>query len=644
MNARSEVDKNIIFVSHDAHFNGAQILSLNIVKVLKEQFDYSVYVISKSGGVLTSEFEKYGELHVLDEKYSGKENDLIKILKNKGCNTAICNTVITGDLVETLKRNQIKVISLIHELPGVIKQYSAEAKALKIAQYADRIVFPSKFVCEKFSDMVKVEPQKIIIQPQGLFHKNGYKNKIEHAKKELRDKLNLASDSRIVLGVGYADKRKGIDLFSQVASQLRSINEKVFFVWVGNRDLDFVNSIDRKYLNEVIFVEPTNHIDVYFAGADVYLMTSREDPFPSVVLDSMNVGVPVVGFKDAGGFSDIVTSKTGVLVNYLNTQEMKEQLETLLEDATTREQMGEDSRRIIESDFNFQGYVFELLHLLGHEYKKVSVIVPNYNYEKYLKQRIDSILMQSYPIYEIIILDDCSTDNSVQIIESYLYDKDINVKIKVQVNGTNSKSVFKQWATGVNLAEGDYIWIAEADDLCDTYFLEAVMKGFQVDDSVILSYAESKQINATGEVIADNYYDYTKDISESKWKSKYLRDGVDEIKDTLAIKNTIPNVSGCVFKKVNIDGILPNLLEYRVAGDWFFYVHLLQNGKIFFDNTSLNYHRRHGNSVTKSENNLLHYNEVVKMQDLIIEQYKINDVTMQNILEYRNALKVYLNV
>ena len=62
--------------------------------------------------------------------------------------------------------------------------------------------------------------------------------------------------------------------------------------------------------------------------------------------------------------------------------------------------------------------------------KKVSVIIPNYNYQKYIIERIDSILLQTYPIYEIIILDDCSTDNSVQIIEEKI--KTIPKEIKVQ--------------------------------------------------------------------------------------------------------------------------------------------------------------------------------------------------------------------
>ena len=81
--------------------------------------------------------------------------------------------------------------------------------------------------------------------------------------------------------------------------------------------------------------------------------------------------------------------------------------------------------------------------------KKVSVIIPNYNYANYIIERIDSILMQTYPIYELIILDDCSTDNSVQVINDKIEKiKNEYPEIKVQfiVNEKNSGGcVFKQW-------------------------------------------------------------------------------------------------------------------------------------------------------------------------------------------------------
>ncbi len=78
---------------------------------------------------------------------------------------------------------------------------------------------------------------------------------------------------------------------------------------------------------------------------------------------------------------------------------------------------GPFGQELIERDFNFLDYVYQLLNLLEHNYKKISVIVPNYNYEKYLPERVKSILNQTYPLYELIFLDDASTDNSVSIFE-----------------------------------------------------------------------------------------------------------------------------------------------------------------------------------------------------------------------------------
>ena len=95
----------------------------------------------------------------------------------------------------------------------------------------------------------------------------------------------------------------------------------------------------------------------------------------------------------------------------------------------------------------------------------VSVIIPNYNYALYLKKRIESILNQTYTDYELILLDDASTDNSVEILEKY---KDNPHVSHILVNEKNSGSPFQQWAKGISLARGKWIWIAEADDVAES--------------------------------------------------------------------------------------------------------------------------------------------------------------------------------
>lgn len=641
------VNKKIIYVSHDAHFHGAQLLSLHTIKALKENFNYSISIISIGTGILIREFQKYGPVYCLEEDYPTEEKVelLIKQLLAQDYTLAICSTVISGDAVALLAKHNIKVISLIHELPHLIQQYSAEGKARNIAEFAYKIVFPSQYVYEKFRTITQLDHQKCHILPQGLFNHNPYKNNITKARNELRKKHNLPLDSKIILGVGFADHRKGIDLFSLIAYSVRKVHRNIHFIWVGKTDVRFLNTLSPRYTSHFTLVEPTPDIGLYNAGADLYLLTSREDPFPNVILEALDTKVPVIAFKNAGGFEDVVTEQTGALVDYLNLPMMLKKIYEFIEDEDLRLQKGSFGQELIEKDFNFLHYIYQLLNLLEHNYKKISVIVPNYNYEKYLPDRVKSILNQTYPLYELIFLDDASTDNSVSIFEKLLSNENkFHLKVQQIINDKNSGSVFKQWIRGISAATGDYIWIAEADDLCDQTFLEEVIQGFRIDSDVALSYTQSKQIDEQGNTLANHYLDYTNDIDKKKWQSSYLRKGIDEIQDTLLIKNTIPNVSSVVFKNIDIKTTAKQLEKFKVAGDWFFYVSILKEGNIYFNPKSVNYHRRHTNSVTRTEDLYSHYREVVQMQNFIKETFAIDDISKKKMYAYRKYLKAYLKV
>lgn len=635
-------NKNIILVSHDAHFNGAQILALNIVKQLKQVFGYHVYVLLKSGGELEDDFKKYSKRVINLEGYSTAQIEQAICAINS--DIAICNTVITGDIVKIIHNSGKRCISLIHELPNIIKQYHAENKLRNIIDYADKIIFPSEFVKNKLSETFKFNEDTSCVFPQGLFHDNEFKGRVKEARKLIREELDIPKDSRIILGVGYGDHRKGIDLFVETASIVTSQYDNTFFVWIGGHEpqisIEINNLVKEKELEKnILFIKPNRNISKYYAGSDIYLMTSREDPFPSVVLESMNVAIPVIGFNNAGGFKDIVTEKTGVLVDYLDIDKMSETIIYLLKNEKVRLEKGKNSQLLIEEKFNFIDYIYFLVSQLTHPFKKVSVVLPNYNYEKYLTQRIKSILNQTYPIYEIIFLDDCSTDDSLSIAEKYF--KQHPLRFKIIKNNRNSQSVFRQWEKGIVEAEGDFIWIAEADDYSDIKFLEENMKSFQ-KDKVVLSYSQSKQIDSEGNILAESYLEYTNDIDVNKWKNNYFNCGVQEIKECLAIKNTIPNVSAVVFKKSEIDLILEELVKYKIAGDWRFYVWVLDKGDIAYISQPLNYHRRHKQSVTKSENIELHLKEIKNMQDYIKEKFDIEPEVNEKIMKYRYDVERYL--
>lgn len=258
--------------------------------------------------------------------------------------------------------------------------------------------------------------------------------------------------------------------------------------------------------------------------------------------------------------------------------------------------------------------------------KKISVIVPNYNYAKYLKWRILSIARQTYPIYEVIILDDASSDNSKTTIKKMVAElKRIRPEIGVKTiwNKENSGKAISQWIRGVEEATGDYIWIAEADDIARKNFLAEVMKGFDKDADVVLSYTESAIINKYGILLMPNFRHSRDKEGTGHFKNNYIRSGKREIEEIMAIRCTIPNVSAVVFK--NVPGLLKYLKQaerFVQVGDWYLYVKLLENGKVFYNKKSLNLFRVHGASATKRGEE--HIKEVEEMHKYFKRNYDLD--------------------
>lgn len=275
--------------------------------------------------------------------------------------------------------------------------------------------------------------------------------------------------------------------------------------------------------------------------------------------------------------------------------------------------------------------------------QKVSVVVPNYNYKRFLRKRVNSILRQTYPIYELIILDDASTDGSQGKIEEIVQEvkkRCPKLAIKTVMNNQNSGKAIKQWIKGFEAASGDYIWIAEVDDLARKTFLAEAMKGFD-DPEVVLSYTESAVINGWGIMIVPDFR-WSRDKEKTgHYDKNYIKDGKDEIREIMAIRCTIPNVSAVVFKN-NKRWLkyLEKAAEFKQTGDWYFYTKVLENGKICYNRKSLNYFRVHNDSVTKgSKKSGEHYQEVLKMHQMFLGEYDLDEAVKDRMKEEVERIK-----
>lgn len=254
---------------------------------------------------------------------------------------------------------------------------------------------------------------------------------------------------------------------------------------------------------------------------------------------------------------------------------------------------------------------------------KISCVVPNYNYAKFLYQRIYSILNQTYPIYELIILDDMSTDDSKKVINRLNKKlKDI-INLKIVFNEENSGSAFKQWEKGFNMASGDYVWIAEADDYADKRFLKTVVKPIKNNSNIMISYTDTAFINTTGEIIRKSIIPEIDIQNTNHWKKSYINNGMDEVIHYSYLNCTIANVSSTIIKKDNYVKYFKMSDNYHQAGDWLLYVNIMRYGNIAFSNKVYNYYRVHGNNVSSTMNQEKHIKEIRKIYAYYLKEFKL---------------------
>lgn len=252
----------------------------------------------------------------------------------------------------------------------------------------------------------------------------------------------------------------------------------------------------------------------------------------------------------------------------------------------------------------------------------VSVIVPNYNHSNFLRKRLDSILNQTFRNFELIILDDASTDNSREIILEYAKR---NPAIITCYNEKNSGGPFKQWNKGVDLSSGEYLWIAESDDYSDPDFLKKTV-------------AEMIKSVKTGLVFCDTW------IRDEEKRIKYLRSdkikspGINQKYLTLHsfVRNPIPNVSCVLFRKsAFLDaGKADESMKY--CGDWYIYLKIFKTCDIVYIPEPLSTFRLHDKSMYHHQYNGNRF----LCEKLIVSKYliRVSDFSASMIIKVLNNI------
>ena len=247
---------------------------------------------------------------------------------------------------------------------------------------------------------------------------------------------------------------------------------------------------------------------------------------------------------------------------------------------------------------------------------KVTVVIPNYNHARFLDQRIQSVLSQTYSDFEVLYLDDASTDNSSEVFAKYADEP----RVRSIINQVNSGSPFPQWNRGVREAKGEYIWIAESDDYADPRLLEVLVSKLEQYPGVGIAYCQSQGVNEKG-ILQPNMEWWTADLDAQRWRSDFTNGGQDECSRFLVVKNTIPNASAVVFRKRVYEEVQGADESFSACGDWLVWAKMLLRSDIAFASEALNFFRQHSASVTsKSQRSLTEP----------LEGYRIIEYILQN--------------
>lgn len=584
--------KKVLLVTHDCQRSGAQLLTLGMAKTLRANFGLHVTVLALGGGPLQKNFEE--SVDTFQVAQSSADFGLEQIFGDSPPALAIVNSAASYPVIPALARLSIPVATLVHEMDTYLRPL-AEAGGLRIiAEQSQKIIFPAKEVLNTF-----LRYQDLGISQFSIFHQGTYR-KISPAsteeKSRARSDLGLKGYSKVFLGSGYGDYRKGFDLFVELASLASKENTEDVFVWVGAVEPSLLAETKKMIQSCGSNLVLIGHLDdpsVAYRAADGFILSSREDPFPSVLLEADAAGLMLFGFSSGGG-ADFIKQRGGVL------REIGDVRGLLGELRSSNKSRIRDEEPEVESNSHISmcRYLFEIFESVGFGYPKVSVVVPSFNQGDWLEECLVSIQSQTTCPYEVLIFDDASQDSTASTVRAFMLESQLNVTFVESVNnhGTASWS----WLPAAQRAKGEFVWIIEADDSASSQFLKRALPLFKIAN-VHMVACSSMVINNLGEIDAFGNDLYLEDTDFRSNGPVRVWDQYSALSRGLGWKNTILNVASSVFLREPLISALVNgpliIPDFKTAPDWALYLNTISGGNVGYVPEQLIYHRRHPRSV-----------------------------------------------
>lgn len=236
----------------------------------------------------------------------------------------------------------------------------------------------------------------------------------------------------------------------------------------------------------------------------------------------------------------------------------------------------------------------------------VSVVVASYNHARFLDRRMESLLAQTYAQLEIIVIDDHSPDNSVDVLRKY----EAHPKVRIIVRETNGGWVAVS-NQGAELATGEYLLFANCDDACEPQMLERLVNSLVANPTAGIAFCRSQMVDERDAVITD---DFT--MREPAFRD-YCRTDVLIPRAVMArfllVACVIPNLSAALFRRQAFfdAGALPP--DFRACSDWDLFFRVVRDRDVAYVATPLNLFRQHRNTIRSTTRDRVTIEEYLRL-------------------------------
>lgn len=386
--------KSVLLITHELSNTGAPILCRRISEEFKKN-GYRTVIISLCRGRVSDKVKKAADevrvvnirhsylkkvLRMINPKWGREKSWRLSILlyyyKLRGFNKAIVNSIESGNIIPYLKKNNFKFITLVHEMESVYEKFNAYDKLNYIAEYSHTIVFPAEAVKSEFLDSASVNPTgKMLIRPQGYYKKETALTDKATARRKISENLGLKEDARFIMGSGAIDIIKGVDLVPLIMGRLRKY-ENLHFLWLGEKNTTpYMASVKAQIKkmglqNRIHFMGYIDNNDLYnniLCGCDAFILTSREDPMPSVMAEAIAMKIPVIAFRKSGGAEELLADGRGLLADYCDIDDMSEAISEVLDNKVEIQRVTNAAYDYLKQKLVFEEYVAALEEILFEE-------------------------------------------------------------------------------------------------------------------------------------------------------------------------------------------------------------------------------------------------------------------------------------